>query len=75
MTKKERVEDLGKISVLIDQAIFVAGFHDKTFNDEEISSFIQKYSDKKNLQDLFHSLSGIKRLLLIVRKISEGDEE
>jgi len=75
MAKKERVEDLGKISVLVDQAIFAAGLHEKTFNDEEISTFIQKYSDKKNLQDLFHSMNGLKKLLLVVRKIAQGDEE
>ena len=73
MGKSERVEDLGKISVLTSQILLKDLWMHHSAHD--ISTWIQVYSDKQNLEELFYEINKMKKEIMNVFMISKGEEE
>lgn len=79
MAKNERIEDLGKLSILIKQArdhdmwdIKSSFSRDKDFAE----IFLKQTPDKQfdDLHDLAYNMSSLNDLLYKMQEISDGDE-
>jgi len=77
--KRERLEDLGRIYVMIENIFCHETCNASPFDDatskHSIEEFIKKYSDPEELEDLHDWIRNLKEKLEEVYYLAKGDEE
>jgi hypothetical protein len=80
MSKKERIEDLGRLSVLLQQAIDhdIWNIKSSFCRDKEFAEvFMKQETDKQFdlLHDHAYHMSSLLDLIYAMKEIADGDEE
>ena len=74
MTRKERLEDLGIIFEKISRALEGGGIFDECVSKHTRDSFIEKYSNASNLEELHDQIRWLKEELWNIYYLALGNE-
>ncbi len=74
MSKRERIEDLGRIYARLERLLYSSGDIEHEVNSKHRwESFVEKYTDQNNMRDLFERLKGLFEELWEIKGIAMGD--
>ena len=75
---KERIEDLGRLFVLLDHVIHHGIFKFYMGRNKDFSEFIEEMNQEKRMDfmhDLIYGIKEVEEILYECRAIAQGDED
>lgn len=75
MTKRQRIEDLGKISVLLKHCMDNKTMFDHATSKHSLESFLERFKNEEKLADLHDEIRWLKSSLEEIQYLAEGDDD